>query len=87
MTTEHHRFCDDNGWDHPGECPIAINRPEDHIDDHGGPILMIGGDVLTNGGAVRLEPIDHGFALWFVCDGCGQKWCAAIDFDEMEVAD
>lgn len=25
MTTEHHPQCDDDGWDHPGECVIETN--------------------------------------------------------------
>lgn len=61
-------------------------RPEDHIDDHRGPILMAGG-LAPWRGDLMLEPIDHGFALHFVCGGCGQKWTAAIDFDEMEVSE
>jgi hypothetical protein len=76
MAKEHHRFCDDNGWDHPGKCVVEITRPEDHIDDHVGPIVLDG-----------IEPIDHGFGLFFRCARCDYKWTGAIDFDEMEVSD
>ena len=25
MTTSHHPLCDDNGWDHPGECVVETD--------------------------------------------------------------
>lgn len=25
MTTEHHHLCDDDGWDHPGDCVIETS--------------------------------------------------------------
>lgn len=32
MTTEHHPNCDDDGWDHPGECIIETEFPADPND-------------------------------------------------------
>lgn len=73
--TEHHRFCDDNGWDHPGKCVVEMTRPEAHVIEHNSWIALYGA-----------EPIDHGLGLFFRCRACGQTWTGAIDFDEMEIA-